>query len=129
LARALIDGKIGLDTFTDAAVREPRVLELAEKVKMELDPTLDSGAQGSRPAKVTIRLKNGSSFSRQAVFPKGTAEMPLSSDELKAKFVECARRSVQEPAIERAFECVRHLETVDDIRSLCHLLKGSVSPS
>jgi 2-methylcitrate dehydratase PrpD len=129
LARALIDGKIGLDTFTDAAVREPRVLELAEKVKMEFDPTLDSGAQGSRPAKVTIRLKNGSSFSRQAVFPKGTAEMPLSSDELKAKFVECARRSVQEPAIERAFECVRHLETVDDIRSLCHLLKGSVSPS
>ncbi|MGH7847455.1 MAG: MmgE/PrpD family protein [Candidatus Binatia bacterium] len=124
LARAIIDGKIGLDTFTDSAIRDRRVLELAEKVNMKLDPALNASAAGTRPAKVTIRLKGGKSFSREVVSPKGSAESPLSADELKEKFVECARRAIKEPAIQRALESVQHLETLDDIRPLCQVLSG-----
>jgi len=124
LSRALIDGKIGLDTFTDSAIRDRRVLELAEKVNMKLDPALNASAEGSRPAKVTIRLKDGKSFSRQVVFPKGSAEAPLSAGELEGKFVECARQAIKEPAIQRALESVQRWETLDDIRPLCQLLSG-----
>ena len=35
LARAIIDGKVTLGTFTEEAIREPSVIRLAEKVRME----------------------------------------------------------------------------------------------
>ncbi|HWP56901.1 MAG TPA: MmgE/PrpD family protein [Candidatus Acidoferrales bacterium] len=124
LARALIDGRVGLEAFTDAAVRDRKVLELAEKVSMARDPAMDFGGDGSRPAKVTIRLKNGASFSRHVVHPKGSAESPLSEQELTAKFVECARRALEEPAIGQVIESVKRFETLGDIRPLCEFLIG-----
>ena len=41
IAVMLVRGRAGLDEFTEAAIRDPIVLELAEKVRYELDPTID----------------------------------------------------------------------------------------
>src|SRR5499433_1664360 len=59
LARAIIDGTIGLHIFTDEAVKDAQVLKLGERVQMRLDPDLKAGSPGGRPCRVTIRLKNG----------------------------------------------------------------------
>ena len=40
VARALIDGNLGLDTFSEQASGDPAVRSLGEKVEMELDPDL-----------------------------------------------------------------------------------------
>src|SRR5262249_32787252 len=87
IARALIDGKITLDTFTDDAVRNPAVLQLLEKVEMKADPSLQSGADGSRPAAVVIKLKNGMIETLAQKFPKGSPQVPMTSDELRGKFL------------------------------------------
>ncbi|MBI2211787.1 MAG: MmgE/PrpD family protein [Deltaproteobacteria bacterium] len=98
LARAVIDGKISLDAFTDSAVRDASVLRLAERVHMRLDPNLRSSGEGSRPCKVTVRLRTGQAYSRQVEHAKGSREVPMS-----AQYVE-------------------RLETLEDIRPLCQLL-------
>jgi 2-methylcitrate dehydratase PrpD len=124
LARAIIDGKLFLDAFTDSAVRDTNVLRLAEKIQMYLDPDLQPTAQGSRPCKVTIRLRDGRSFSRQIDYAKGSREAPMSADELKRKFIGCAREALDDGSIERIIEYVEHLETLEDIRPMCQLLIG-----
>ena len=48
--------------------------------------------------------------------------MPLSSQELRAKFVDCARRVIDEAAIQGVVECVERLETLKDVGDLCRLL-------
>src|SRR5208283_3390531 len=40
LARALLDGRVGIDTFTDAKVREPAILDLLRKVTLRMDPAI-----------------------------------------------------------------------------------------
>ncbi|HEX6176157.1 MAG TPA: MmgE/PrpD family protein [Candidatus Binatia bacterium] len=125
LARAIIDGKLFLDAFTDSAVKDKNVLRLAEKIQMHLDPDLQPTAQGSRPCKVAIRLLDGRSFSRQIDYAKGSREAPMTAEELKQKFVDCAREAIDESSIERVMEDIEHLETLDDIRPLCQLLIGS----
>src|SRR5688500_15374372 len=65
LARAIIDGKLFLDAFTDWAVKDQNVLQLAERVQMHLDSNLQPTPLGSRPCKVTIRLRDGRTLSRQ----------------------------------------------------------------
>ncbi len=122
LARAIIDGRLFLDAFTDSAVRDQNVLRLAERVQMRLDPDLQPTALGSRPCKVTIRLRDGRSFSRQLDYAKGSREAPMTAEELKEKFVGCARQALDDSSIERIIEDVEHLETLQDIRPLCRLL-------
>ncbi len=125
LARAIIDGRLFLDAFTDSAVRDENVLRLAERVQMRLDPDLQPTALGSRPCKVTIRLRDGRSFSRQIDYAKGSREAPMTAEELKEKFVGCARQALDDSSIERIIEDVEHLETLQDIRPLCRLLMGA----
>ena len=122
LARAVIDGKISLHAFTDSAVRDANVLRLAERVHMSLDPNLRSSDAGSRPCKVTVRLRGGETYSRQVEHAKGSREVPMSSQELTGKFLECARQAIGDSSAERAAQYVERLETLDDIRPLCQLL-------
>lgn len=124
LARAIVDGKVSLDVFTDSAVRDQNVLRLAERVQMRLDPNLKPRDEGSRPCRVTLRLTNGQTYSREVQHAKGGPEVPLTPNELKAKFTECARLAISASSAEQALEYVERLETLEDIRPLCRLLIG-----
>jgi 2-methylcitrate dehydratase PrpD len=124
LARAIIDGKIGLNVFTDEAVRDAQVLKLGERVQMRLDPNLKSSGPGGRPCQVTVRLKNGQAYSRDAEHAKGGPEFPMTEAELKTKFMECACQAISASAAERTLESVERLDTLQDIRPLCQLVQG-----
>ena len=124
LARAMIDGKVSLDAFTDAAVRERHILEFADRVHMNLDSSLSESSTGARPSKVTMRLKGGQTLSRHVEHAKGGAEHPLSAQELREKFVDCARRAIGEKALPEILDSLERLETVEDIRPTCRLLMG-----
>ena len=91
LARAIIDGRIGVEVFSEEAVRDAEYSKAGGAGCDARRSLLKYADPGGRPCRVTIRLKNGQSYSRYAEHAKGSAEMPLSEAELKAKFTECAR--------------------------------------
>jgi 2-methylcitrate dehydratase PrpD len=124
LARAIIDGRVSLDHFTDAAVRDPNVLKLAERIEMKLDANLKAIDAGGRPCRVTLRLKNGQTLTREVQHAKGGPEVPMTPGELKGKFIECARQTVNDGTALRALESIERLDTLDNIRPLCQLLAG-----
>jgi len=124
LARAIIDGKVSLHAFTDSAVRDQNILKLAEKVNMRLDNNLKASNPGSRPCRVTVRLKNGQTFSREVQHAKGSPEVPMTAEEIGAKFTDCARQTLNESSTQRVLDYLDQLETLKDIRPLCQLLMG-----
>lgn len=124
VARAVIDGKIGLDVFTDTAVRDANILKFAERVQMKLDPDLKKTDAAGRPCRVTIRLKDGRTLSREAQHARGGPELPLTEEELRAKFMECAVQAIDRGAAEKALTDIERLETLSDIRPLCSILRG-----
>jgi 2-methylcitrate dehydratase PrpD len=124
VARAIIDGKVGLDIFTDSAVRDQNVLKLAERVRMNLDNNLKKTDAAGRPCRVTIRLKNGQTYSREAQHAKGGPEFPLSEDELRSKFFDCAKEAIPAESAQRALEHIQRLETLDSVRPVCDLIRG-----
>ena len=123
VARAIADGKISLDAFTDAAVRDQNILRLAEKVQMRLDADLKGSDASSRPARVAIRMKDGQRHSLYVEHAKGSREVPLTADELKAKFMECACQAIDQRNAAQALEYIERIETLDSIALLCELLK------
>ncbi|MGE5059189.1 MAG: MmgE/PrpD family protein [Betaproteobacteria bacterium] len=124
VARAIIDGKIGLHIFTDSAVRDQNVLKLAERVQMNLDPNLKKSDAAGRPCRVTVRLRNGQTFTREAQHAKGGPEYPMTEAELRDKFTECAREAIDVRSAAQALDYIENLENLTDVRPLCDILRG-----
>ena len=124
VSRAISDGRIGLDIFTDEAVRDQKVLKLAERVQMRLDTNLKKIDPAGRPCRVTVRLKNGQSYTREAQHAKGGPEFPMTEAELEAKFFDCAKEVMPVDMAQQALNYVARLETLDNIRPLCERLSG-----
>jgi 2-methylcitrate dehydratase len=93
LARALMDGEIYLDSFTEAKYRDPRCLELMRKITM----SYGHGFRGNAPAQTTIRKKSGEERTwntqggrREAppgeILSTPTPDHRLTMDEVVAKF-------------------------------------------
>lgn len=122
IARALTDGNIALDTFTDEAVRNEDVRQLLQRVDMTVDSRLQAGSDGSRPASVSIRLKSGQTLAATERFPKGSPQVPMTSEELEAKFRACARGVISGASCDRALRYVGTLETMRSVRPLATLL-------
>jgi 2-methylcitrate dehydratase PrpD len=64
-----------------AAVQDPALAALRAKLVAECDANMPRGA-----ARVTIALTDGSTHQATVEHPRGSAERPLSDDELAAKY-------------------------------------------
>jgi 2-methylcitrate dehydratase PrpD len=124
LGRAVIHGKVSLDDFTDAAVREPRMLDFAKRVRITLNSALSDSSE-VRPSKVDVRLKDGRTLSRYVEHSKGGPQAPLSSQELRAKFSDCAKRVIDSGAMDAVVEYVDKMDSLEDVRPLGRLLRAS----
>jgi 2-methylcitrate dehydratase PrpD len=89
VAAAFVRGNVGLDAFTDAAVHEEAVIEVARKVRYVIDP------KNPYPDNFTghIRLitRDGREIEERQPHMRGGAHEPLSRADIEEKFALCAR--------------------------------------
>ena len=120
IAVMLIRGRAGLEEFTDEAIRDSRVLDLAKKVGYELDPTIDYPRHFS--GHVKIKLKGGTVLEENQPYPRGGLEEPLLPEEIEDKFRANARLALADVRVERIIDAVRQIEQLSSITSLADLL-------
>ncbi|MFC1814367.1 MmgE/PrpD family protein [Thermodesulfobacteriota bacterium] len=124
LARALIHGKLKIEHFTDEAVWDVSARNLGEKISLEHDPEMDDTSGNRRPGRVTIRFKDGRTLSQHVDYPKGGRQVPLTLEEIRQKFFECAERIVANETAYRVLEYLERLETLSNLEPLCQYLIG-----
>ena len=123
LAAALIDGAVGLDAFSDEAVRRPAARDLVSRVRIE------EGAQaGEFPiggyAEVRIALRDGVEYGARVYVPRGDPSRPLVWEELAAKFRDCAGVALAAGDVDAALGLIERLEGLEDVRGLIEALSG-----
>ena len=112
-----------LGAFTDLAIRDESILNLATKVTMELGSDLVSTKAG-RQARVIIQMTQGPLYSQQVNAAKGGNVSPMSPEELRIKFKECATRVISPESADLLAEAISTLDTAPDLRLLTSLLTG-----
>lgn len=124
VALALSERGVTLEQFTDDRVREPKIINLMQRVK--LVPTSELAATNSQVARavVEITLKGGKKLAKTVDFPRGTPENPLSDKQLLQKYRSCARSVLSEKATKELQELLLNLEKVEDIGKLANILIG-----
>ncbi len=125
LAILLVEGKAGLNEFTDAVVNRPDVQAMIRKVRFVDDPEADAAGFDKMTSIIRVRLKDGRTVSGRADFAKGSPANPMSFDEVAEKFRGCADFAKwPHDKAEKIISAVRNLEDVRDVRTITALCSG-----
>ena len=116
IAVMIVRGRAGLDEFSEAAIRDSAVLELARRVRYELDPTIDYPRHFSGHVKVF--MKDGTVFEENQPHPRGGLEDPLPPAEIEQKFRANAGLALSSAAVEDLIQKVSRLEELPAISIL-----------
>jgi 2-methylcitrate dehydratase PrpD len=88
VAATLLDGRPGIESFTDEAVARREARALLDRVAVEAVPGGDDLLAGT--AAIELALDDGSTLRAELDLPPGAPGRPPSPDELAAKVADCA---------------------------------------
>jgi 2-methylcitrate dehydratase PrpD len=121
LGNIFVRGRCGVDEFTDEAVREERVLDVAGKVEYRQDDTQDFPR--FLPGKIEVRLKGGETLAAEEKHQRGCPENPISAEDICGKFMDNARRSLPPSRAGEAMDIILGLEKLDRVDPLTVILR------
>jgi 2-methylcitrate dehydratase PrpD len=124
VALGVLERKATLSEFIDSRVKDPKILAIMDKIKMEADPKLSPDGYTGAAAVVCLRLKNGKILTKQVNQPKSDPSDPLTWDELLYKFRSRAALSLDKKKIERVIDHILFVERLKSIHPLMNLLCG-----
>jgi 2-methylcitrate dehydratase PrpD len=112
--RALMDGQVTIDTFSDRQVKDPRILDLLAKVQITMDPAIPARFEAMH-VEANVELTGGNVLTAVCEGPRGAwGSSPISNDEHLKKVRECLSRRLTESVVER---CIAFAVDVDHLRS------------
>jgi aconitate decarboxylase len=113
---ALLDGQVGIDSFTDQRRFSPDMEETLAKILVE------PGLQESDVVKATAHLKNGDTVSEECRGFRGSLANPMSREERMDKIRDCFRRVLTDRDGERLLALLEDLENLADVSDLMQIV-------
>ncbi|MBJ7223533.1 MULTISPECIES: MmgE/PrpD family protein [unclassified Brenneria] len=86
MAAAALGGARALLPLKPSQLRDPSLLQLAQRVTVHHDPEIEPLFPARSPSRVTVVLKDGQRLDSPVVDPRGDPIQPLSWEDLVAKF-------------------------------------------
>ena len=115
-AVGIIHGAAGEAQFSDAVVRDPRVIALRERVVATEDRAI-----GRTEARVAMRLRDGRRLERHVAHALGTLERPMSDADLEAKFRGLVEGILPERRIGELIAACWSVESLEDAGEIARL--------
>ncbi len=118
-AMGLVRGEAGEGEFSQASLGDEAVRHVMARVTPEPDASLDVGA-----ARMSVRLADGRVIEERVAAARGTADNPLTREELEAKFRRLAEVVLPADRVTRLTATLRGLGDLADIADLAALAAG-----
>jgi 2-methylcitrate dehydratase PrpD len=114
-AALLVTGRVDVDTYMDAALRDPAVLELARRVHYRVRDFVS--ASHAFPGGVRIVLDDGRELAAELEFQQGAPENPLAPADVEAKFRANARLALGDGGADDLLRALRRLDEQEDLHA------------
>ncbi len=112
---ALLDGDVGIDSFTDQRRFTPDVEETLPKIRLETSK--------EQTVTAVAELTDGRTIESQCRDFRGSAANPMSYEERVAKFYACASRLLPDDKVKDLYHVLETLEQQASVRSLMELIR------
>jgi len=121
VAACLIDGEMGPAQLREDRISDSAILELSQRVKVNVDPDLAKAYPGMTSSRVEIKLKSGQTLAKQVDIPKGDPRDPMTSEDVAGKVKRFASQK-DEKALDEVIRLSLELEEVGDIKELTSII-------
>lgn len=121
---AATKGKLGVAQLSPDGLKDPEVLAMAQRVVAIDDPSQDWKMK-LPDGRIEVTTRDGRTFERLGSAVPGSAEAPMTWEQLIAKFRDCvsvAAFPLQEKRIEKAIAMARDLDSSEDATDLLRIL-------
>lgn len=110
-AVTLLEGNAFVDQYRDENLRDPKIIDLANRIEVYVDPELDAGGPHEmRAVRVEVTMKDGATHKWEQTYRSGHWKNPLSEDTLKEKFRDLAGRVLTSGAVAEIERIIDNLE-------------------
>ena len=125
LAAEIIDGRVGLATFTDEQVMRTEAQDLIPRIEMRRHPGYEGQSSWTEAHnRVEVHLKDGRVLTERADRATTGALRGVSRDDVRTKFLDCAAVVLSDRDAEAALGMLDSLEDVGPVGPLAELLGG-----
>lgn len=116
LASILVHGRSGLASFDAAAVANPQVQALAQRVDLQEDKSFTARFPAEQPVAIRIVLKDGAAFEGRCGVTKGEPANPHKPEELRGKFFDLGEPVWGRSVTQNLFESLMAIEDIVSFR-------------
>jgi 2-methylcitrate dehydratase PrpD len=122
-AVTLTDGDAFVDQFTEERIRDPKLVALAERVKVIADPENDAKGDAHRHSiRIEVKLRGGRILADSRQSAKGSSSYPLTQDEIENKFGRLAGKVFSGDRVRELRQIVYGADSLKDIDELAEAL-------
>jgi 2-methylcitrate dehydratase PrpD len=114
IASLLLRGHVGVATYTDEAITDSDVLELAAKVRYEVKD-YDTFPR-ALPGGVRIRTRDGRTLEAELPYQRGGPDNPMTPEQVREKFRSNAALALSNDEVDALEEAIMTLERCADLR-------------
>ena len=116
VAAGLLDGRVGIETFTDERVMSPDAQRLIACTTMEVDDRVRFDPEWATA--VRVEVEGGDAREEMVPLAIGKVGRWFSEADMKAKFLDCARGTVPAERAQRLFATLRNLPSLESLSIL-----------
>ena len=130
VAAALLDGRVGIDTFSDDRRFRADMADLLARIELSRDPTRSRDTRDMW-VEVSVDLRDGTRHKEVCARPPGSWGAPIDRDSHRDKLVSCLGVRLSAADAAAVIELLERLEQLEagDVQRLTGLLRGSMPPS
>jgi 2-methylcitrate dehydratase PrpD len=118
VALAMRYGHVNVADFTPERIRDPTLIRMIPKIKIQSDPELSAMYPRKWPARVEIVMRSGERLTGATKYPKGDPENPLSESEILGKFKSLTWGLITDDFSDVLCQRVMALESSPDVSTL-----------
>lgn len=130
-AAAIIDRAVGLKQFTDARVRDPVILSLMRRVRVQASAPVRAGQSWCNgddnwcAVNITIQCTDGRTVSGRYSQAKGWPATPATWDDLRRKYEECTQDTLPHASVRESMAMIEDLPALRSVRALVEKLRAT----
>jgi 2-methylcitrate dehydratase len=123
LAAALVDGGIKADSFSEARIRDPRLRQLMQRIKVAENPEFTREFPSKLITRIEVVTRSGQRLVETAAYPKGHAKNPMSDEDVSGKFAELSGGLLKAGRRDALLQALWDIDQVADIGRVIDLMQ------
>lgn len=119
IARALLDGKMGLEQFSQKKINDARIQSLMKKIEIRADQKMTQAYPAALPIRIRVReASHGEPIEEVVETPRGHYKNPMTDREVEEKFIRLASKVLSTAKQSRIIDICRNLERQKNLDEL-----------